>query len=163
MSGEFQNNGIHPDEAAQALSEVGFRQRRTVDAGLIPGWFWAAIGVLMVVFSAGVESRRPVFVALASVVFALGLGATIALTVRSVPVQSRNDLIGSVGAIMIVGFVFVLVGVTLGTAFTLKGLHVRYPATLAVLVCALGLSLGGPWLMRRLRGVMTSRVASNRG
>jgi hypothetical protein len=169
MSGDFQNNGdfrnndIRPDEAARALSEVDLRQQRAVHAGVVPGWFWPAIAVLVVLLSAGIESRRPPVVGLAAVVFALGLGATIALTVRGIPVQIRNDLIGSVGAMMIVGFVFSLVGVTIGIAFTLQGLHVRYPATIASLVCALGLMVGGPWLMRRLRGVMTSRVASNRG
>jgi hypothetical protein len=160
---DSQNRDIQPDEAARALSEVGFRQQRAVDAGVVPGWFWVANAALVVILSAGVESRRPPVIGIAVIVFALGLGATIALTVRGVPVQVRTDLIGSVGAMMIVGFVLSLVGVTIGIAFTLQGLHVRYPATLASLVCAVGLIIGGPWLMRRLRGVMTSRVASNRG
>jgi hypothetical protein len=163
MSGDFPKRDIRPDEAARALSEVDLRQQRAVGAGVVPGWFWSAVAVLVVLLSAGIETRRPVIVGVAAVVFAVGLGITIALTVRGVPVQIRNDLIGSVGALMIVGFVFVLVGVTIGVAFTLQGLHVRYPATIASLVCALGLIVGGPWLMRRLRGVMTSRVASNRG
>lgn len=163
MSGDSPNPDIRPDEAARALSEVDLRQQRAVDAGVVPGWFWPAIAVLVVILSAGIETRRPVIVGVAAVVFAVGLGATIVLTVRGIPVQIRNDLIGSVGAMMIVGFVFVVVGVTIGVAFTLQGLHFRCPATIASLVCALGLMVGGPWLMRRLRGVMTSRVTSNRG
>jgi len=83
---------IHPEEAARALSEVDLRQQHAVDAGVVPGWFWTAIAALVVIFYAGIESRQPVIVGVASVVFALGLGVTIALTVRSVPVQLHNDL-----------------------------------------------------------------------
>jgi hypothetical protein len=156
------NTNIDPEEAARALSEVHHRQRRAVDAAMIPGWFWWAIGALVVVLSAGVDSRRPVLVGVAAVVFGIGLAATIVLLVTRIPVQIRNDLVGSVGALMIVGFVLCLVAVTLGVAFTLRAVDVPYPATLASVVCAAGLGFGGPWLTRRLRAVMTSRAVGDR-
>ena len=149
---------VEPNEAVRALSEVRDRQRRAVEAGVVPQWFWTVTAVLVVAFCAGVETRRPLVVGLATIVFALGLGASVAVLVTRIPVQLRNDLVGSVGAMMIVGYVLGLVGVTIGVAFTLLALRVPYPATLASLVCAAGLVVGGPWLMRRLRTVMADRT-----
>jgi hypothetical protein len=155
------NERIEPDEAARALVEVRSRQQRAVQAGVVPGWFWVSVAILVVVLSAGVDARRPLLVGLAATVFALGLVATVGLLVVRLPVQIRNELIGPVGVLMIVGFVLALVGVTIGIAFTLRAAGLAYPATWASLFCAAGLVVGGPWLMRRLRAVVGGRTVGS--
>jgi hypothetical protein len=72
-------------------------------------------------------------------------------------VKVEEALLGPRGAILIVGFVGLLVGGTLALAFALQAANVPNPATIGTVLCAVGLVFGGPVLMRRLRAVMQER------
>jgi hypothetical protein len=157
------NEQLRPEEAASALAEVGRRQEQVIDAATLPNWYWWTIGGLMVVLAAGVDAHRPWTIAVAVPVFVLGvLAATGYVTAGAVTrAQLRNGLLDGRGAVSIVVFVAVIVGVTLGIAFALRAAGVPYPATQACLVGALGMGAGGPMLMRYLRNVMLgNRIGS---
>jgi hypothetical protein len=65
-----------------------------------------------------------------------------------------HALLGPVGVLAILGFVAVVLAVSLPTAFALRAAGVRYPATGGVLAGAVLMVVGGPLLMRLLRRVM---------
>ena len=156
MSGE-----MGPGEAARALDEIQRRQQQVIDLATIPGWYWWAVGALMVVLGVGVDVRTPVAIGITVSVFVVGmLSATGWVVGRSfLHAQPRNDLLDGRGVLAILGFVFLIVAGTLGIAFGLRAAGVSYPATLACLAGGLAMGVGGPMLMRFLRRVMLGNRA----
>jgi hypothetical protein len=153
---------VPPDEAARALDEIRRRQAQVIDVATIPTWYWWAIGALMVGFAVAVDTRRPAAIGVGVSVFVV---AVLALTLRVVTsalrTQLRNDLIGARGVLAILGFVGLVVGVTLAVAFSLRAAGLPYPATVADAVGGVLLGLGGPRLMRALRRIMLANRAGS--
>jgi hypothetical protein len=155
---------VNPHEAAQALTEIGQRQEQVIEVSIVPSWYWWAVGVLMVVLAATVESRQPVAIGAGVAVFVVGLlWSTIRLIRRSVAlVQPRNDLMRPEGVLAILGFVALILAASLPTAFALKAAGAAYPATIGVSAGAVVLVVGGPLLMRYLRKVMRNSAGRPR-
>ncbi len=128
-----------PDNAASALAEIGWRQSQVIEAVLVPGWYWWAVGAAMVVIGAAADYRHTLILAVAipvAVVAIVGLTGTMIFgAYRRVRVRDA-ELLGGRGAI--------------GSPA---------PATMATTVGAVALAAGGPLLMRRLRRIMHSRRA----
>jgi hypothetical protein len=94
-----------------------------------------------------------------AVVVIAGLSAAMIFgAYRRVRVRS-DELLGGRGALAIVGFVWLIVGLTLGIAFGLRAAGAPLPATIATLAGGAALVIGGPWLMRTLRGIMLGNRA----
>ena len=145
-----------PAEAARALAEIDRRQRQVIDNAALPNWYWWAVGGLMVVLAVGVDVRTGTSIGVAVPVFVVGMlvatgWVTIGAFRRALP---RNDLLGGRGALGIVSFVLLSVGVTLAVTFGLRAGGVPYPATLGCLLGAVLLGCGGPVLARYLTRVM---------
>jgi hypothetical protein len=157
---------VRPDEAAQALAEIRQRQRQVIDLAMLPTWYWWIVAALVVGLSATVDAarHRPVVIGLAAGAFALGiLGVTGRVVLGAWHrAQWRNQLLGGRGVLAIVGFVGLVVGTTLGTAFALQAAGVRGAATLASLVGAAVMITGGPVLTRVLRRLMLDNQARGR-
>jgi hypothetical protein len=155
------NDRVRPDEAARALAEIGQRQEQVIKLTAIPRWFWWAVGVLTVGFSAAIESKRPVAIAIGTVVFALGIAATTSYVAIGGwrRAQVRNNLLGPGGALAIVSFVAVTVGVSLAVAFGSQAAGFDYPGTLGSTVGAVLMAIGGPLLTRHLHSVMLANRA----
>lgn len=155
-------NDVHADDAAAALTEIHRRQQQVIDQATVPGWYWWAVGALMVVLAAGVDTRTPAAVSGAVAVFVIGLlSATGAIVRGQFRARLANGLLDGRGVAAILGFVGVIVGGTLGLAFTLRAAHVHYPATLACLAGGVAMGLGGPVLMRSLRRIMLGNRAGS--
>jgi hypothetical protein len=149
---------VQPAEAKRALDEIRSRQRQAVVATPIPGWFWVATAGLMVIFTAGIESRRPAFIAIVVPVFVIGLAATVLGVVLRSRAQIRGYYVGQTGAWAIVGFALTAVIVGLGTAFAFVAAGIHWPATAGNAAAGLVLIAGGPLLMRRLQHIMAERA-----
>jgi hypothetical protein len=149
---------VTPDQAAQSLSEVRDRQRRAIAAGMIPTWYWWAVGLLVTMFCAGVESDRPALVTTATVIFGLGIATSVVIVATRAKAQMRNDLLGTTGTLAIAGFTLATVAVTAGVSFALDAAGVAYPATLGSLVNAAILVIGGPILTRKLHAMAAART-----
>lgn len=145
-----------PAEAAQALADIQLRQQQVIDLAMIPAWYWWAVGALMVVLAAGVDSRTPAAIAMSIPVFVLGILAATGWVVGRAfrHAQLRNGLLDERAVLVILGFVGLIAGGTIGLAFGLRAAGVGYPATLACLAGGVVLGFGGPVLMRWLRAVM---------
>jgi hypothetical protein len=153
-------HNISPKDAARSLADIGNRQARLIDEVLVPGWYWWMVAVLTVVLGVAVDSHRPGLAALVTVVYAvLVAGVTVWMIWGRNRARVRSQLLGDRGAVAIVGFVWVVVGLSLGFGFALRTADVGHPATLACLVCAVGLIVGGPGLMSYLRHTMLKRRA----
>lgn len=156
-------NDLDADDAAQALSEIQRRQRQVIDQATVPGWYWWAVGALMVVLAVGVDTRTHVVLGAAIAVFVVGLLSATGVVVSGQFLQARlrNGLLDGRGVVAILGFVAVIVGCTLGLAFGLRAAGVPYPATLACAAGGTALGLGGPVLMRTLRRIMLANRAGS--
>src|ERR1051326_2840441 len=150
------NEEPSPAEAAQALANIQLRQQQVIDLAMIPAWYCWAVGALMVVLAAGVDSRAPAAIGVSIPVFVLGILAATGWVVGRAfrHAQLRNGLLDGRAVLVILGFVALIAGGTIGLAFGLRAAGVGHPATLACLAGGLVLGLSGPVLMRWLRTVM---------
>ena len=153
----------HVGDAPRALAEVRRRQQQVIDQATVPGWYWWAVGALMVVLAVGVDIRTPAAVGAAVPVFVVGLLSATGVAVSGLFRQARlrNGLLDGTGVTAILGFVALIVGGTLGIAFALRAGGIRYPATLACLAGGIAMGLGGPVLMRALRRIMLGNRAGS--
>ena len=160
MSGYMQ-----PDEAASALAGIRQQQKQVIDAVLVPAWYWWAVAAGMVVIGAATDTRRAVVLGVAIPVAAVIIAALtfgmIFGTIRRAQVRSA-ELLGDRGALLIVGFVWLVVGLTLGIGFGLRAAGSPVPATIATVLGGAALAAGGPVLMRRLRAIMLGNRAGTR-
>src|SRR5215468_2918330 len=158
-------NEVRPDEAAGALTEIARRREQAVTVAIVPTWYWWAIAVLMVGFSAVVdtETHRPLVIGIATAAFVAGVlvvtGRLVLGVVRRA--QPRNDLLRPTGVLAILGFVALILAVSLPTSFALKAAGVRYPATAGILLASVVMVVGGPLLMRYLRRLMLDHRAGD--
>src|SRR5215472_16765017 len=137
-------------DPAGALDEIRRRQQQVIDQATVPGWYWWAIGALMVVLAIGVDIRTTAAVGATAPVFAVGLLLATGMAVRGQFRQARlrNGLLDGRGVAAILGFVALIVGGTLGIAFALRAGGIHYPATVACLAGGIAMGLAGPVLMR---------------
>jgi hypothetical protein len=156
-------NELDADDAAEALAEIQRRQRQVIDQAVVPGWYWWAVGALMVVLAVGVDTRTHAVLGAAIAVFVVGLLVATGVVVSGQFLQARlrNGLLDGTGVMAILGFIALIVGCTLGLAFGLRAAGVPYPATLACAAGGTALGLGGPVLMRTLRRIMLGNRAGS--
>jgi FtsH-binding integral membrane protein len=155
---------VQPDEAASALSGIREQQKQVIDAVLVPAWYWWAVAAGMVVIGAATDTRRVAVLAVAIpvaviIIAALTLGMIFG-TFRRAQVRSA-ELLGNRGALLIVGFVWLVVGLTLGIGFGLRAAGAPEPATIATAIGGAALAAGGPAIMRRLRTIMLANRAGS--
>lgn len=152
---------VRPDEAARALAQIRERQEQVINVTVVPAWYWWLVGGLIVALPAAVESGEPVTIGIGVTVFVLGILCGTGWVVRrALHVQPRNELLGLRGVMMILGFVALILGVTFTVAFSLEAAGISHPATLASLLGAVVLIVGGPMLTRALRHIMLNNRAA---
>ncbi len=153
---------LRPDEATSALAQIRQRQGSVIAAVLVPAWYWWAVAAGMVAIGAAADTRDPVVLAVvipaAAVLIAALTAAMIFGAYRHAQVRS-SELLGGRGAVAIVGFVWLVVALTLGTGFALRAAGAHLPATIATAIGGAVLVTGGPFLMRWLRKIMLGNRA----
>src|SRR5688500_9905428 len=99
-------DGLRPDDAARALAEIEQRRGQVIELAIIPWWFWWAIAGLQVGLVVAIESRQPLAIGIGTGGFVLGVlaatGWVMAGALRRA--QPRNNLLGPVGVLAILGF-----------------------------------------------------------
>jgi hypothetical protein len=154
---------MRPDEAARALTEIRQRQEQVIKLAIIPAWYWWVIAGLMVGFSAAIDLYRGRAVGIATSLFVVGvLAATGRVVIGGLRrAQLRNELLGPIGVLAILGFVAAVLAVSLPTAFVLQAAGVRYPATLGLIAGGVLMVVGGPVLTRFLQRTMLAKSAGS--
>ncbi|MEP6753482.1 MAG: hypothetical protein ABI959_12110 [Candidatus Dormiibacterota bacterium] len=155
---------LEAGDAALELAEIERRQTGVIDAVLIPRWYWWAVGLLVVPIGVTVDSHQRIATAVVAVLMALVIaGLSVWMVSGSYPgARIQPATLGSAGALYIVGFVWLVVGVSLVVAFGLQAAGVAYPATIGTVLAAVMLIVGGPMLMTRLRRTMVARSVGAR-
>src|ERR1700693_422212 len=136
---------LETSEAASELAEINRRQAGVIQAVLVPRWYWWVVGLLLVPLGVVTDSHQRVATAVAAIVIALIIAA---LSVWMITGAFRGarvhpTTLGSAGALYIVGFVWLVVGVTLLVSFSLQAAGIRYPATIGTFLAAAMLIAGG--------------------
>jgi DNA-binding transcriptional ArsR family regulator len=116
-------------EAGGALAEIRNRQQQVIDLATVPTWYWWAVGTLMVILAVGVDTRTPVAIGLTVSAFVIGMLVATGMAVRTQfrDAQLRKGLLDGRGVVAILGFVALIIGISLGTAFALRAAGVSYP------------------------------------
>ena len=113
----------HPDEASAALATSRPAKPRSFAPPRSPSWYWWAVAAGMVIIGVATDTRRPLALGIAIPLAALFIaGLTVAMilgTGRGARIKS-DELLGGRGALLIVGFVWLDIAVTLGLGFGLK-------------------------------------------
>ena len=151
-------------DAAAELAEIEKRQAGVIDAVLVPRWYWWVVGLLLLPIGLAADSHQRTATAVVTVVMELVIaGISVWMISGAYPgARVHPATLGGAGALYIVGFVWVVVGVSLVVAFGLQAAGVAYPATIGTVLAALMLIGGGPVLMSRLRRSMVARSAGAR-
>jgi len=153
---------VKPEQANSALAEISRRQEHVIDTMLMPAWYWWSVAAACVAIGAAVDSNDTV---VRAVVFPVAIGVIVVLTVAMIFGRYRrarvrsNELLGGFGALAIVGTVWLVVGVTIGTGFGLRAAGAPIPATIATIVGGGILLAVGPVLRRILRRVMLANLS----
>jgi hypothetical protein len=115
-------------DAASALDDVQARQAQLMAVATVPIWYWWLIAAPMVGLGALVDTRRPGWIAAGAVCFALGTaGLTLATILRAQGrAQWRPETMGTRGPLLMLGFIFGVVGIGLGAAFALRAAGVGH-------------------------------------
>jgi uncharacterized membrane protein len=155
---------LESSDAARELAEIDKRQAGVIDAVLVPRWYWWVVGLLLVPIGVAVDSHQRTTTAAVAVVTALIIaGLSVWMVSGAYPgARIHPATLGNAGALYIVGFVWLVVGVSLVVAFSLQAAGVAYPATIGTVLAAVMLIAGGPILMSRLRRSMVARSAGVR-
>ena len=143
-------------DAARELEEIQRHQAGVIEAVLVPRWYWWAVGLLLVPLGAVADSHQRSATAVGAVVVALLIAAVSVWMITGVYRGARIHpaTLGAAGSLYIVGFIWVVVGVSLVFAFSWQAAGYAYPGTLGTIIAAAMLIVGGPLLMARIRRVM---------
>jgi len=152
---------IDPVDAARALSEIDRRREQVIRRKVFPGWWWWAYAVLMIAFSAAVESGRGVLLGIGIAVFVVGsllIDVPVRRAARAAAPRrglgARRTLIG------LAAFVVGLLGVGLATGFSLKAARLPHPGTIAGAVVGVLFAVVGPMLVRYEADMLVRRSGS---
>src|SRR6476469_2139317 len=102
-------------DAAAELAEIERRQAGVIDAVLVPRWYWWAVGLLVLPIGLAADSHQRTATAVVAVLMALVIaGISVWMISGAYPgARVHPATLGSAGAFYIVGFVWVVVGVSL--------------------------------------------------
>jgi hypothetical protein len=153
---------LETKDAARELAEIERRQAGVIGAVLVPRWYWWVVGLVVVPLGVVADSHQRTATAVVAVVVALVIALVSGWMVTGVYRGARIHpaTLGTAGPLYIVGFVWLVVGVTLVVAFSLQAAGYRYPGTIGTIVAAAMLIVGGPILMSSLRRAMVARSAA---
>jgi FtsH-binding integral membrane protein len=153
---------VHPDDAATALAEIERRQQQVIDSATVPTWYWWVVATVMVAIGAAVDSGSHLVLAVTIPCAVVVLVALTGAMIFGVPGRARvvgNELLSSRGALAIVGYVWLIVGLTLGVGFALRAAGAPAPATIATALGGAAMVATGPFLSRWLRRTMLANRA----
>ena len=155
---------LESSDAAQELAEIEKRQAGVIDAVLVPRWYWWVVGFLLVPIGLAADSHQRTATAVVAVLMALVIAGISVWMISGAYRGARINpaTLGGPGALYIVGFVWLVVGVSLVVAFGLQAAGIAYPGTIGTVLAAVMLIVGGPVLMARLRRSMVARSAGAR-
>jgi len=150
-------------EARAALHGVEQARRRVIDQIGMPRWYWWGLAACWVGLGVLADVANPWVLAAATLTFGAVHSAVSQRLLggrrRTSDVKVRADVLGRRAPLLIFGFLVALGLLTVALAFAADADGAEHPATMASLLIAVAILLGGPGLMARIRADATRRTA----
>jgi hypothetical protein len=151
---------VSPLEARGALDTVNLGRRRVVDEIDLPQWYWWGVAAGWVGLGFITDLKHPWVTAAATLLFG-ALHSTVAPRVtsgrhRTPQLSVRAEVAGRHTAGLVIAGLVVLAGVTVAGALAASADGARHPVTMASVLVAVIIVLGGP----RLLGLVRRRAAA---
>ena len=149
-------------DARRALDDVARRRRQVIATISVPAWYWWGLALAWIGLGV-IATAAPAWV---GVVATVGFGAAHAAVAPHV-IDGRHgsrqltvsaDVANGHTSALVIGFLVVLVVVTVGVALVAEALDAPQPALIASVIVAVILVIGGPRLMAYERHRAEKRV-----
>ena len=146
---------ISPLEARAALDTVDVGRRRVVDEIDLPQWYWWGLALGWIGLGYITDLKHPWLTAAATLVFG-AVHSAVAPRVttgrhRTPQLSVRAEVAGRHTARMVILAVVALAGVTVAAALAAGADGARHPVTMASVLVAVMIVLGGPRLLAVIR------------
>lgn len=154
---------VSQQEARAALDAVEHQRRRVIDEIDLPRWYWGGLAGGWVALGVLSDLGNP-WVSMGATIAFGALHASIAPRVVSGRHRTRSlsvsaDVAGRQVARLVLGGLAVMVAVTIAAAFAVNADGTHHPATVASVLAAAIIALGGPQLLAGVRRRATRSAA----
>jgi hypothetical protein len=146
---------ITPLEARAALDTIDHGRRRVIDEIDMPGWYWWGLALGWIALGFVTDLKHPWITAGATLLFG-AVHSTVAPRVasgrhRTPHLSVRAEVAGRHTARLVIGAVVALAVVTVAGALAASADGARHPVTMASILVAVIIVLGGPRLLALIR------------
>jgi hypothetical protein len=142
-------------EARLALQEVEHGRQRVIDQIGMPGWYWWGLAACWIAIGFLNDVANAWIVAVATVTFGAVHSAVsqrlLAGRRRTSGLRVRADVAGRQAPVIVFGFLVALAGVTVAAGFAAYADGAEHPGTMASILVAVMILLGGPRVMAAIR------------
>jgi hypothetical protein len=149
------SSNISPTEAQLALSSIDHRREQVLAEIDMPRWYWWGVGLGWIALGVVADLGHAWLTVAATLVFG-AVHAAVAQRVlsgrhRSGDLSVRADLVSRHVPAFVIGFLVVMVGVTVVLSVLAEADGAGHPVTIASVVVAVAVVCGGPNLMAAVR------------
>jgi membrane protein implicated in regulation of membrane protease activity len=142
-------------DAGRALDDIELRRRQVVDQIDIPAWYWRGLALGWIGLGLIAVLGMPWLTLVATVAFG-AVHSTLAARVidgrhGSQHLSVRADLVSRRVPALVIGFLLVLVVITVALALVANALGAPQPGLIASVIVAIAVLFGGPRLIARVR------------
>jgi hypothetical protein len=148
-------NSMTDAEARLAIHEVERGRQRVIDQIGMPRWYWWGLATCWIVLGVLNDVANAWVVALATITFGAVHSAISQRLLggrrRTTGVKVRADVAGRRAPLIVFGFLIALAGVTVAAGFAAYADGAEHPGTMASVLVAVIILLGGPRVMAAIR------------
>jgi hypothetical protein len=148
-------NSLTDAEARLALHEVERGRQRVIDQIGMPRWYWWGLAACWIGLGVLNDLANAWVVAVATITFGAVHSAVsqrlLAGRRRTSGVKVRADVAGRRAPVIVFGFLIALAGVTVAAGFAAYADGAEHPGTVASVLVAVMILLGGPRVMAAIR------------
>jgi hypothetical protein len=156
-------NPLTDAEARLALHEVERGRQRVIDQIGLPRWYWWGLAACWIVLGVLNDVANAWVIAVATVTFGAIHSAVsqrlLAGRRRTSRLKIRADVTGRRAPVIVFGFLIALAGVTIAAGFAAYADGAEHPGTMASVLVAVMILLGGPRVMAAIRVRATRATA----
>jgi hypothetical protein len=142
-------------QARLALHEVERGRQRVIDQIGMPPWYWWGLATCWIALGFLNDVANAWVIAIATVTFGAVHSAVSQRLLggrrRTSGVKVRADVAGSRAPVIVFGFLIALAGVTVAAGFAAYADGAEHPGTMASVLVAVMILLGGPRVMAAIR------------
>jgi hypothetical protein len=148
-------NSIDSSDARLALTAVEYRRRQVIAEIDMPRWYWLGLAAGWIGLGL-IADLGPEWMAIGATLLFGAAHAAAAQNVlsgrrRSNSLSVRAELAGTHVSVLVVSFLVGLVALTVVAALLIDADGANHPATIAGIMAAIAVALGGPELMAAVR------------